>query len=91
MKQSLPQPQVFNTLNLTYPKSLSAPLEWVQNNFLIFNYVIPAQAGNQFFLAFWFAACAGMTKIAALSRIRKVVSGLSPSGPGAPLYLLQPS
>jgi len=38
----------------------------VRINFRNPNPVIPAQAGNQFILAVWFPACAGMTKNAAL-------------------------
>jgi hypothetical protein len=52
-------------------------MERVQNNFPIFNHVIPAQAGNQFSLAYWFPACAGMTKIAPLTAFGKLFQDCS--------------
>jgi len=52
-------------------------MERVQNNFPIFNHVIPAQAGNQFSLAYWFPACAGMTEIARLTAFGKLFQDYS--------------
>jgi hypothetical protein len=53
-------------------KQQTGAKEWVQNNFPIFNHVIPAQAGNQFSVAYWFPACAGMTEIAPLTALWKL-------------------
>jgi hypothetical protein len=51
----------------------SCAKEWLQNNFPIFNHVIPAQAGNQYSKENWFPACAGMTRTDALTTFGELI------------------
>jgi hypothetical protein len=59
----------------------SCAKEWLQNNFPIFNHVIPAQSpglaqagpGNQYSKENWFPACAGMTRTDALTTFGELI------------------
>jgi hypothetical protein len=65
--------------------------DWhVRDGSRIFNHVIPARAGNQFSLAFWVPACAGMTRTDARTTFDMILINEPRSTSVQLLYLVEP-